>query len=153
MRKRKVSDLRSHLGFWMRLVSNHVSYSFAHKIEGQDVTVAEWVILREMFEHEDKTSTSNIIKQTGLTKGAVSKLIDRLCIKKLAVRLSTKHDKRFQEIGLTEKGRALVPKLASLADKNDQNFFGCLSIKERNEFDRILKKIVQENKLNKAPIN
>lgn len=153
MEKERVSDLRKHLGFWMRFVSNHVSYSFAHKIDGQGVTVAEWVILREMYEHEDKTSPSDIIKQTGLMKGSVSKLIDRLCTKKLATRLSAKHDKRFQVIGLTEKGRALVPKLAGLADTNDKAFFGCLNSKEHCELDRILKKIVKENKLSKTPVN
>lgn len=153
MEKSRISDLRSHLGFWMRSVSNHVSYSFAHKIEGQGVTVAEWVILREMYEHEDKASPRDIINQTGLTKGAVSKLIDRLYAKKLVMRLTSKQDRRFQEIGLTEKGRALVPKLAGLADANDKEFFGCLNSKEQSELDRILKKIVNENKLNKTPIN
>lgn len=153
MKKSRVSSLRSHLGFWMRFVSNHVSYSFANKIEGQGVTVAEWVILREMYEHDDKASPGDIIKQTGLTKGAVSKLIERLCIKNLAVRLTSEHDRRFQEIGLTDKGRALVPKLAKLADKNDQEFFGSLSFKEKDELERILKIIVNKNKLNKTPIN
>ena len=153
MQKNKVSNLRSHLGFWMRFVSNSVSYSFAHKIEGQGVTVAEWVILREMYEHQNKTSPSEIIKQTGLTKGAVSKLVDRLCVKKLAIRLSAKHDKRYQEIGLTEKGRALVPQLARLADINDKEFFGFLNIKEHMELERILKVIVKKNKLSQTPVN
>jgi DNA-binding MarR family transcriptional regulator len=106
-----------------------------------------------MYQHEDKASPSDIIKQTGLTKGAVSKLVDRLCVKKLATRLLAKHDRRFQEIGLTEKGRALVPNLAALADSNDKEFFGCLNGKEHSELDRILKKIVKENKLNKTPVN
>jgi DNA-binding MarR family transcriptional regulator len=149
----KVSNLRSHIGYWMRFVSNHVSYSFAHKLEGHGITVAEWVILREMYEHQDKTSTSNIIEQTGLTKGTISKLIDQVCAKKLAIRLSDKHDRRFQKIGLTEKGRMLVPKIGHLADANDQEFFGCLNGKEHSKLDRILKKIVKENKLNKTPIN
>jgi DNA-binding MarR family transcriptional regulator len=153
MENKSVSSFKSHLGFWMRFVSNHVSYAFAHKIEGQGVTVAEWVILREMYEHEDKTSAANIIRQTGLTKGAVSKLIDRLCAKKLALRLTSRHDRRFQEIGLTDKGRALVPKLAGLADKNDQEFFGSLNAGERRELDRLLKKVAQQNKLHKTPVN
>jgi DNA-binding MarR family transcriptional regulator len=153
MGKPKVSDLRSHLGFLMRFVSNSVSHSFARKIESQGVTVAEWVILREMYEHSDKTSPSNIIQQTGLTKGAVSKLIDRLCAKKLVTRLSAKQDRRFQEIGLTEKGRALVPGIARAADMNDREYFGCLGLEERRELDRILKIIIQKNKLSETPVN
>ena len=149
----ETSGLRSHIGFWMRFVSNHVSYSFARKLDGQGITVAEWVILREMYEHQDKTSTSNIIKQTGLTKGTISKLIDQVCAKKLAIRLSEKQDRRFQKVGLTEKGRMLVPKIGHLADANDQEFFGCLSLKEKDELDRILRTIVTKNKLSKTPIN
>lgn len=153
MQRTKVSDLRSHLGFWMRLVSNNVSQAFARKIERQGVTVAEWVILREMYEHYDKTSPSRIIEQTGLTKGAVSKLIDRLYVKKLVIRLSAKEDKRYQDIGLTAKGRRLVPKLARLADANDREFFGVLSLKEKNDLEKILRVIVKKSKLSKVPVN
>ncbi len=153
MKKEKISDLRSHLGFWMRFVSNHVSQSFARKIEKQGVTVAEWVILREMYEHKDKISPGIIVKQTGLTKGAVSKLVDRLHTKKLVERLCAKDDKRFQEIALTEEGRVLVPKLAHSADRNDDEFFGCLGRKEQEALEQILKLIVSKNQLTQTPVN
>jgi hypothetical protein len=52
------SQLTSHIGFWMRLVSNNVSHAFARKLEASGVTVAEWVILREMFGGDDTTSPS-----------------------------------------------------------------------------------------------
>ncbi|MEI9903207.1 MAG: hypothetical protein WDN06_03970 [Asticcacaulis sp.] len=44
------SHLEAHLGYWMRFVSNHVSQAFARKVEAHGVTVAEWVVLRELFE-------------------------------------------------------------------------------------------------------
>ena len=34
------SHLTSHLGYWLRHVSNHVSQAFARKVEQQGVTVA-----------------------------------------------------------------------------------------------------------------
>ncbi len=37
------SDLHDHLGYWLRTVSNAVSQSFARKVEGEGVTVAERV--------------------------------------------------------------------------------------------------------------
>ena len=37
----RASDLTSHLGYWLRHVSNHVSHAFARKLESRDVTVAE----------------------------------------------------------------------------------------------------------------
>ena len=46
---KKPSTLEDHAGYWLRYVSNHVSHAFARKVEAQGVTVAEWVLLREMF--------------------------------------------------------------------------------------------------------
>ena len=45
-----VSDLTAHLGYWLRYVSNHVSHAFARKVEARGVTVAEWVLLRQLLE-------------------------------------------------------------------------------------------------------
>jgi|SRR5579862_1048115 len=146
----KVSELTSHTGFWLRFVSNYVSQSFARKLEGSGVTVAEWVILREMFD-VDETSPSALAKKTGLTRGAVSKLIDRLVQKHLVNRAEAADDRRFQDVGLTEAGRSLVPGLAAIADRNDEEFFSGLSTKERGELVATLKKLVTANKIRKIP--
>ena len=45
------SALEAHLGYWLRFVSNHVSHAFKTKVEAQGVTVAEWVVLRWLFDH------------------------------------------------------------------------------------------------------
>ncbi|MGA7245246.1 MAG: MarR family transcriptional regulator, partial [Terracidiphilus sp.] len=49
---RAVSDLKDHVGFWMRGVSNHVSHAFSRMLQKSGVTVAEWVVLREMYDHD-----------------------------------------------------------------------------------------------------
>src|SRR5277367_5867355 len=110
---KRVSGLKIHTGFWLRFVSNHVSYRFAQRLEASGVTVAEWVILREMFD-SDVTSPSLLAKETGLTRGAISKLIDRLLHKKLVTRAEAAGDRRFQDVALTAAGRALVPQLAMI---------------------------------------
>ncbi len=115
------SGLKSHIGFWLRFVSNHVSHGFAAKLAGSDVTVAEWVILREMFDNET-TSPSSLASEIGLTRGAVSKLVERLREKQLLTRTEAAGDRRYQCIRLTEAGREMVPRLAKLADENDHFF-------------------------------
>jgi DNA-binding MarR family transcriptional regulator len=145
-----VSDLRTHTGFWLRFVSNHVSLSFARKLAGSGVTVAEWVILREMFE-SSTTSPSALAGATGLTRGAVSKLVDRLVRKRLATRAEAAGDRRFQDIALTAAGRALVPRLAAIADRNDEEFFSQLPAEERERLVATLKKLVALNRLHKIP--
>ena len=61
-----------------------------------------------------------------MTRGAISKLADRLIAKALIVRRAAAGDRRFQSLALTRQGRAVTPKLAALADENDQEFFAAL---------------------------
>lgn len=146
----RVSSLKDHTGFWLRFVSNHVSHAFARKLEASGVTVAEWVILREAYE-QTTVSPSGLADLTGLTRGAVSKLVDRLVGKQLMSRADREEDRRFQHIALTPAGRDLLPKLGALADENDEEYFCALSPAERNELVAILKKLVRSNHLTKLP--
>jgi len=148
----EVSPLTTHTGFWLRFVSNYVSHSFARKLAGSGVTAAEWVILREMYETAS-TSPSLLATATGLTRGATSKLIDRLFHKRLVTRTEDAADRRYQNVTLTAAGRALVPKLSAIADLNDEEFFSQLSASERQRLVATLKKLVTLNNLNKIPTN
>jgi DNA-binding MarR family transcriptional regulator len=144
------SDLTAHIGFWLRFVSNHVSQAFARKLLASGVTVAEWVILREMF-NITATSPSSLAEATGLTRGAISKLVDRLLHKNLVTREEGITDRRTQTIALTREGRRMVPQLAAIADDNDDHFFATLSPSQREELVTTLKQLVQANNLNRIP--
>lgn len=150
-KKLEPSHLKSHIGFWMRLISNNVSHAFARKLEASGVTVAEWVVLREMYSSDDITSPSAIADLTGLTRGAVSKLITRLFEKGMVYRRGSSNDRRYQEIELTKNGKALVPKLALLADQNDSEFFSGLSSAEKNHLIGLLKKLAEIHQLKILP--
>jgi DNA-binding MarR family transcriptional regulator len=145
-----VSELRSHTGFWLRFVSNHVSQSFARRLLDSGVTAAEWVILREIYD-TDEIPPSALADQTGLTRGAISKLIERLVLKKLVSRKEGSDDRRYQRIALTPAGRRLVPTLAAIADHNDREFFKPLSAKEHEALVTILRKLVHAHDLHKLP--
>ena len=88
-----VSHLTAHLGFWLRLVSNHVSHAFARKLHGAGVTVAEWVLLRELYQ-EARIGPSRLAERMGMTRGAISKLADRLVAKDLLEREDRADDAR-----------------------------------------------------------
>ena len=148
--QRAVSGLKSHVGFWLRFVSNHVSHAFARKLLNSGVTVAEWVVMREMFDGEEM-SPSVLADLTGMTRGAASKLVDRLVAKKLVTRKERSDDRRYQDIALTAAGRKLAPSLARLADQNDEEFFAALSAKEREALISTLKKLVAAHGLHKLP--
>lgn len=146
------STLKSHIGYQLRLVSNAVLLSFAKKLAIYDVTVAEWVILREMYAKNEIISSSMIAEFTGLTRGAVSKLIERLVNKNLITRSESKIDRRYHEIKLTTSATELVPILATIADENDQLFFAKLSSVEQKTLTDLLIKLSHIHQLSTNPI-
>lgn len=146
------SALRSHIGYRMRVVSNAVSHAFAKKLAASEVTVAEWVVLREMYARDDRTSQSLIAELTGLTRGAISKLVERLVNKGLVTRTEALEDRRYQDIKLTASALRLVPKLASIADENDEGFFSVLTKAEQKMLMDVLLKLADLHKLSVHPV-
>lgn len=146
-----VSPLTSHLGYWLRLVSNRVSTSFARRLAELDVGVAEWVLLRELFDRAD-LSPSEIADALGMTRGAISKLEDRLAARALIVRTADAADRRSHRLGLSAEGRLLVPRLAALADASDEEFFGDLDEATRAELLRALRVLAEIHQLTQHPL-
>jgi DNA-binding MarR family transcriptional regulator len=145
------SDLTAHLGYWLRYVSNHVSQAFARKVEAHGVTVAEWVLMRQLLD-EEALAPSRLAERMGMTRGAISKLAERLIAKSFLTRSSNPTDGRAHTLALTRSGRAMVPKLAALADANDAEFFDHLAPKDRVALMRTLREIVEKRGLKSLPI-
>ena len=146
------SELTDHTGYWMRMVSNAVSQEFARKVSGEDVTVAEWSFMRALYDREP-TPPSVLAERMGMTKGAISKLAERLIAKGLVDRTESQEDKRAHSLSLTTEGRAKIPVLASLADENDAEFFGVLTKEEHETLDRILRVLSERRGLKETPVD
>ena len=147
----RTSGLESHIGYWLRFVSNHVSHAFRLKVESHGVTVAEWVVLRALFDSA-AVNPSQLADTIGMTRGAISKLLDRLVGKRLVLCRTNKTDRRYQTVTLSAYGRKLVPVLGELADQNDREFFGHLDDQERAQLAALLKNIVQTHGLKEVPV-
>lgn len=146
------ASLDAHLGYWLRVVSNAVSQGFARKVEIEGVTVAEWVFLRALFDAGEVAPTE-LAQRMGMTKGAISRLADRLLEKSLIERHPNPDDKRAHTLSLKPAGRALVPRLAELADTNDEEFFGSLTQRQREDLALLLREIVQQRELTNIPVD
>ncbi len=147
-----ISSLDAHAGYWLRFVSNHVSHAFKLKVEREGVTVAEWVVMRQLLAM-GVTQPSLLAERLGMTRGAISKLVDRLTVKGHVERTAMEGDRRYQSIGLTNSGRKLVPVLAALADKNDDEFFGYMSGEQLAALTQTLKGIVERRGLKSVPVD
>jgi MarR family transcriptional regulator, lower aerobic nicotinate degradation pathway regulator len=146
-----VPDLTAHIGYWLRQVSNHVSHAFARKLAAKDVTVAEWALMRVLYRTEP-TLPSRLAEKMGLTRGAITKLADRLIAKALVVREADPDDGRVQTLSLTPRGIRFVPALAALAEQNEAECFAHLTEDERRLLKNVLQQIVSRLGLTSMPI-
>jgi DNA-binding MarR family transcriptional regulator len=121
-------------------------------VSEEDVTVAEWVFMRTLFDLAP-TPPSVLAGKMGMTKGAISKLAERLTAKGLVAREESRNDKRAHSLSLTTEGRTKIPVLASLADENDAEFFDVLTKKEHETLDRILKVLAKRRGLKATPVD
>ncbi len=151
MHIKPVSALETHLGYWLRLVSNHVSHEFRRKLERRGVTVAEWVILRKLLEAAP-LAPSQVADALGMTRGAISKLNERLLQKQLIEVAASASDGRQQVVSLTRRGQTLVPQLAASADENDHDFFSVLSAAEQTTLRKLIMKLVRAHELRGTPV-
>jgi DNA-binding MarR family transcriptional regulator len=146
-----LSGLEVHLGYWLRRVSNHVSAEFARALQARQVSVAEWVALR-LIQQQQKLTPAQLADLVGMTRGAISKVVEKLEGKGWIVRSSNVDDNRSQWLSLTRQGRILLPKLAKLADKNDEHFFGCLDKEEHATLRHLLQKLTDFHRFFEVPV-
>jgi DNA-binding MarR family transcriptional regulator len=146
----EASALESHLGFWMRFVSNQVTSRFESQLATYGISVTEWVAMRALYNRLDVTH-AELIDALGMTKGAASKIISKLESKGLAQRNQAKDSLREQILFLTDEGKQLVPKLAALADENDTHFFGHLPESQRKSLMMLMKELVVYHQFKQVP--
>ena len=135
----KKHDLKIDIGYWLNRLRMQVHQSFEGRLEGYDVTIALWCILLALY-NKDAASITELLKFIEVDKASISRVVDRLLTKELVVHQQGA-DRRSGHIQLTTKGKALVPPLIQEAEENEQQFFGCLTLEEREQFRQLFYKL------------
>lgn len=146
--KNTLNNLEDYLGYWLRCLSNYVHNTFADRLAGYDVSVAQWVVLRTLYERED-TSLNEAASLVGVDNSSLSRMVDRL-IQKNLIHRKEGVDRRSVHLSLTSTGKKLVPELSRLADENDLYFFRTLSIKEQENLLNTIKGLLKSNNWNQS---
>jgi DNA-binding MarR family transcriptional regulator len=145
-----ISNLETHLGYWLRRISNAVSGEFARSLQARRTSVAEWVLLRNLWDRTEATP-GEMAEALTMTRGAVSKIIDKIQLKGWIKSRTNPEDNRGQLLSLTAAGRRVVPALAELADRNDLKFFACLDTEEGTALRDLLGKLVSHHRIRNIP--
>lgn len=146
------SPLKVHLGYWLRLISNEVSGTFAQALQERQISVAEWVAMNQVATMPEPTP-ARVATAMGMTRGAVSKILDKLEAKKLVLRTTSRHDNRVQLLSLTGPGKRLLPALTAIADRNDKHFFDALDQVEQARLRVLLCKLAESHHLSHTPVD
>ena len=144
-------QLEKHLGYWLRLASNHVSADFAQGLHSRHVSVAEWVALRHVYDHGGITP-SELAERLGMTRGAVSKVLEKLQSKGWVETRTKPEDQRVQLLYVTPAGVRLLPELAEIADNNDRKYFSCFDEPEHEQLASLLRKLASCHQWTDVPV-
>jgi DNA-binding MarR family transcriptional regulator len=147
-----ISSLETHLGYWLRRVSNSVSGGFAQSLHTKQTSVAEWVLLRDLWDRTQATP-GEMAETLTMTPGAISKIIDKLQSKGWVRSRINPADNRGQLLSLSAAGRRVVPELAQIADHNDQKFFSCLDSEETTALRHLLGKLATYHQTRDVPFD
>ncbi len=139
-----------HIGYWMRRVSAHVQGASARALQKRHVSVAEWVVLCLILDKPGITP-GGLAESLTMTRGAVSKIIDKLEAKKWVARSQKPGDGRVQLLFVTQRGSRVIPQLAKILDQHERKIFGSLEAKERAALRRLLKKLAEIHNVKKLP--
>lgn len=129
------------LAILLRLAAGKLATVEAAAFRAQGVTAAEAMLLREL-RSAGAVAPSVLAVRLGMTRGGVTKLVDRLKAKQLLVRAKGRGDGRMQTIGLTGAGARLVPELDWVAARVEAAVLGKLDAAGRAGLVRALTKIV-----------
>lgn len=146
-----ISDLESHLGYLLRRISNAVSDEFARSLQSRRTSVAEWVLLRHLWDLGQATP-GEMAEALTMTRGAISKIVDKLQSKNWIRSRIKPEDNRAQLLSLTGAGRRVVPKLAEIADRNDEKFFAVLDGDEKTALRNLLGKLASHHQIREVPV-
>ena len=89
----------------------------------------EWVVLAYLY-HYEKVSQKDLIVPLGKDKVAIKRIIDDLEKKKWVKRVSSKMDKRFNYIHLTQIGKDIYKQLVPLVESSMQKALGNIDADE-----------------------
>lgn len=110
-----------------------------------DITPEQWTILLYLWE-KDGVTQQELCNATFKDKPSMTRLIDNMERMNLVVRISSKTDRRINQIHLTRTGRDLEEKSLYIANKTLKEALRGLTIEELRISQNVLRKVFSNTK-------
>ena len=115
----------------------HLEQVYEHLISPLGLSVWEWYALRALYV-EDGLSASTLAALVCRHPSSMTALLDRMESKNLLRRQVDRDDRRSVRVFLTEPGRALEPRVRSIADRLDRLVSASITRDEMDTFLHVL---------------
>jgi DNA-binding MarR family transcriptional regulator len=107
-----------------------------------NLTEQQFKVLKILLENYSQACSVNFIIERMIDKMSnVSRLVDKLVIKKLVIKVKSNYDLRSVNIILTEKGKNMVEELITIINNYEEFFYG-LEESEINLLNKLLEKLI-----------
>ncbi|WP_423288492.1 MarR family winged helix-turn-helix transcriptional regulator [Neotabrizicola sp. VNH66] len=128
----------------LRQLSNYLSQSFSRSLADSGLNPPEWLALRLMHE-AGQLPPSQLAESMATSRGATSKLTEKLVRRGLAQRVPSDGDRRGHALRLTAEGERLAIALFDLALSLDDSFFDPLGAEDRHHLHGLLSRLVRHH--------
>ena len=137
--------LDSFIPYRLSVLTNQVSSAIAgHYSERFDLSIPEWRIIAVLGENTD-LSAGDVAARTAMDKVQVSRAVASLLKARRIRRSSDAKDGRVSHLSLTGAGRKIYQNIAPLALELEELLLSSLTANERENFGRLLTKLMQQS--------
>lgn len=123
---------------------------FADSVGKSDLTPRQFAVLRAVADTEEPSQTT-LVDMTGIDRSTLADIVRRLVERRLLQRKRTKHDARMYAVRLTASGQTALKGAEPAARKTDDKLLAALSASERDQFVKLLSRIVVQLQNGEAP--
>ena len=147
MLQRATPTIKELLSYRLHQVANLLSRGAELRYRREfGVSLWEWRTVALLGAAAEPQSLNELARAAGMDKSQMSRVVAGLAKKKIVVRETDVNDGRGIRLSLTSSGKSLYQKLIRAAAERNEAFVGCLTAKERDCLEAIMRKLAHEAK-------
>lgn len=148
MPSNKDYTLKASIGFRIHQVHEVMHAAFLEKLAKYGLSATEWAILNLCAEGEGTTET--LERELRVERTTVLRCTDHLLRTGLLQRTSHAEESRFSKFVLSDKGRAILPKLVAVSRRLNRHFLAEFTQEQREQMLALLSSLAESKPFRRA---
>ena len=138
------------INFLLTVSQRKVEKDLSALLASYDVTPVQYGVLNSLWQ-KNRKNPKEIADELHLETSTITGVVERMERKGLVTRAISKEDRRFIDICLTKKGRALEKPVSETVELFDREVFATLTEEERSCLAATLTKLYSTEKMEAKP--